>query len=172
MRHEKMPDHGLESFSVGSQTLERSSAHDNAAIRLSGRNSVSFADNPNNQRTSLLRQLHCIDKAHADVVLSGTSADGEHQHRVAGPQAGTLQPLAIRYVPPLIVHAGCELRNVVARRVTLEVAYFSEVVYCVTGVPGTPTGTQNEQPAPGVTSFSQRHCDVVDRVTVDAFGDG
>ena len=82
-----------------------------------------------------------------------------------------VQPLGEGGVPALVVGPGGQLRDVVGRRVGLEVADLAEVVDRVRGVAGRSADAEDEQPAAAIADGREADGDRLDRVGVERFED-
>src|SRR5262249_3415226 len=136
MTDKQVPNDSAETFRVRRDAVGRGSGYDDALVRDALRVTTVLADNAEHFRAAAARLADRRYQIDRDVVLHVAAADGENEDRVAPAEAGDFQPLCKAALPPFVIDAGRELRDVIGGRVRLEPADFAEVVDRVTGVAG------------------------------------
>ena len=166
MRDEEVPHDRLELLDVRRAALGRGVDDDADVGQLRG-GAVGSPDDAEDACAHLPRELDRADEVHRDVVRAAPSADGEHEDRVLRREARRPEPRVEARLPPLVVRPGRELRDVVGRRVRLEVAELAEVVDRMRRVCRPAADAEHEEPPLPAPHVGERVRELVDGRRVD-----
>ena len=123
--------------------------------------SVSTND-PDDARTNGAGMVDRPHKIRADATAQVAAADGEDQYDVLRAEAAPLEPSGVYGLPPLVVGAGGELRDVIARRIGFDLRDLPEVGDRVRGVAGSPADSDDEEPSTAGAQRRQQIGDALD----------
>ena len=170
MRDEEMPDDRLGLLDVRRAALGRR-LDDDADVGRLRRRAVRAPHDAEDTRSHLPRELDRADEVDRHVVSAAPSTDGEDEDGVAGGEPRGSEPRVEARLPPLVVRPRRQLRDVVGRRVRLELAQLPEVVDGMGRVRRATPDPEDEEPAVPCPHLRERLRQRVHRGRVDGLHD-
>jgi hypothetical protein len=126
------------------------------------------SDDPENVEAALRGLLKSADKIDAYIALSIAATHRKYQNGilVIGPTA--LQPFGKNGLPSLIIYARGELRDVVGRRISFDIAKLAEVIHRMAGIASTTAHSEDEKPASAIPHCGDAGGHLVDNISIEA----
>ena len=143
-----MPDDGVERFGVRRDSLRAYCRHHYHRIPYLPGIPVFAANDTVDFQSTLLALIQRTYNIHADIFFYVTTADREDENRVLVIGSTGGQPGGKDSVPPFVIGARSQFRDIVYRGLGLDPAQLAKIVDCVAAISRATTDSNQEQPPP------------------------
>src|SRR5690242_10038671 len=128
MGDEAVPDDALHPLGKGRDAIRIDLWNDHHEVATSRSMAGRPPDDAEYLGAALLGEIDRLHQVDADIARGIAAAHGKDHQRVLGPEATDIKPAGEDRVPPLIIGASGELRDVVDRRVGLDATELAKIV--------------------------------------------
>ena len=108
-----------------------------------------------NAHPTRLRFIERTNDIRADISFAIASANGKHHNGIPITGVAGAKPSLEDRIPPFIIGAGCQFRNIVYRRISLNSAQFPEIVDGMRTVRRTTANTDKKQTPTTITKRNE-----------------